>query len=118
MNQSAYSVDHAYANMSTLVDKEKIVGANKKHLHQAGHAKLIQASPQVDESMNRSKFKKQMFASKEESMPKKGQEGEDEEEEKPLFLVNIKGEDGDLKEQLLYRRNQMHLLRESFHAGD
>ena len=118
MNQSAYSVDHAYANMSTLVDKEKIVGANKKHLHQAGHAKLIQPPPQVDESMNWSKFKKQMFASKEESMPKKGQEGEDEEEEKPLFLVNIKGEDGDLKEQLLYRRNQMHLLRESFHAGD
>ena len=72
MNQSAYSVDHAYTNMSTLVDKEKIVGANKKHLHQAGHAKLIQAPAQVDESMNRSKFKKQMFASKEESMPKKG----------------------------------------------
>jgi hypothetical protein len=33
MNQSAYSVDLGYANMSTLVDKDKIVGANKKHLH-------------------------------------------------------------------------------------
>ena len=72
----------------------------------------------MNESLNRSKFKKQMFASKEESMPKKGQEGEDQEEEKPLFLVNIKGEDGDVKEQLLYKRNQMRLLRESFHGGD
>ena len=52
----------------------------------------------MNESLNRSKFKKQMFASKEESLPKKGQEGEDQEEEKPLFLVNIKGEDGDVKE--------------------
>lgn len=105
MNQSAYSVDLGYANMSTLVDKDKIVGANKKHLHmhhQVSHSKLIQATanpPQVvDESLNRSKFKKQMFASKVMSLPKKGQEVEDQEEEKPLFLDHIKGEDGDVKE--------------------
>jgi len=33
MNQSAYSVDLGYANMSSLIDTEKIVGSHKKNLY-------------------------------------------------------------------------------------
>jgi len=47
-----------------------------------------------DESLNKSRLKKQMFTTVE--SPKKGQE--EAQEERPHFQVNVKGADGDLKE--------------------
>ena len=84
-----------------MVDKDQIVGSHKKHLNlhqQHGHIKLGLPERRTDESLNRSRLKKQMFTTAEES-PKKGP-GEAPEVH---FQVNVKGVDGDLKEQLLYK---------------
>lgn len=97
MNKSAFSVDLGYADMSALIDKNQIVGAHKKHLNLHEKNKLLEIPKRTEESLNRSRLKKEMFAKVEQEAPPKITANREEEH----YNIHV---NGDLKEQY-------HLLR-------